>query len=533
MSDAFLLRSSLAHTNFNEGLTAIPDNSISLNYPRLLAPLQSTAAALLYSTFLLGYALALWKPSIYNYYLMRVLETFPILARLNLTKRRVGSATLGGLLVFQELQLQSRLISDFRALTKGFWSEVDSITLHYLRRSSTKAAAVKVHMFHGFGANCLSWLPIMALFRGGAANVVAHDIPGFGFNPRLRKVPISVSFPTIYRPLWNARASLSICPTSGTNQSNASSLMAPVVLMGHSMGSVASLAAAASVAFDKATSLGYKSGDSINSADIRARMPNVTLVLVDPALSFSKTQQKQKIVNRPSGPGDTKPLVRSEDARCLGTSLKNLEKVALGVKRSELQPNISHKSVLMSCFRYIMSFTKSLLLLPAKIFLRRLVHTDQLWYSGLGAAWGKGSAVRPDTVWRYKLASMALGFDTDFGRFLASQRSVKNSPSKKRCDDFAFSNAEIVPGVTQLDVLVGLVDLGVKVVIMHGTDDSLIPIGNSQHMADLVQDALAFETGARPGLQILPLKGLGHVPHEENPLEFVQKLNSIGIDLLN
>ena len=526
MSDAMSLQSSLIDTNFNEGLTAIPDNSMSLNYPRLLAPLQSTAAAFAYSLFFFGYALARWSPSTYNYYLKRLLQFFPMLARLNLTKRKVGSATLGALLIFQEFQLQSRLISDFRALTKGFWSEVDSITLHHLRRSSTNALAIQLHMFHGFGANCLSWLPIMALFRGNAANAVAHDIPGFGFNPRLRKVPISVSFPTIYRPLWNARASLSIRLSS--SEIITASSMAPVVLMGHSLGSVASIAAAAAVAYDKVTAVGYKSGEGINCTDIRVQMSNVTLVLVDPALSFSKTQQKQKIVKGTSSPGDPKP--------CLETSLKNLEKVALGVKESELQPPSSSQSVLMSCLRYIVTVTKSVLLLPLRIFLRRLVHTDKLWYEGLGAAWGKSSGVRPDTVWRYKLASMALGFDTDFGRFLASQRSVKNHPdssSKKKCDDFAFANPEIVPGVTQLDVLVGLVDLGVKVVIVHGTDDRLIPIGNSLRMADLVQHALPDGAGGGPDLQVLPLEGLGHVPHEEDPVGFLRKLNSIGINLLD
>ena len=73
---------------------------------------------------------------------------------------------------------------------------------------------------------------------------LAHDTPGFGFNPRPRSdvdVMRRGLFPTIYRPLWGAKASLSLAADNENEPP-----VAQRIFMGHSMGSVSAMAAAAS-----------------------------------------------------------------------------------------------------------------------------------------------------------------------------------------------------------------------------------------------------------------------------------------------
>ena len=70
---------------------------------------------------------------------------------------------------------------------------------------------------------------------------LAHDTPGFGFNPRPQcdsDVTSPGLFPTIYRPLWGAKVSLALAEKEQP--------VAQRIFMGHSMGSVSAMAAAAS-----------------------------------------------------------------------------------------------------------------------------------------------------------------------------------------------------------------------------------------------------------------------------------------------
>ena len=95
---------------------------------------------------------------------------------------------------------------------------------------------------------------------------------------------------------------------------------------------------------------------------------------------------------------------------------------------------IIFKSVLMK----IIGFLKRILKIPVQIILRRLVHWDFFWYQSLQYTWGKKiPQVKPGDVFRYKLASMAKGFDNDFLSFVSAQNI---SPKKKT--DLAFTGAE-------------------------------------------------------------------------------------------
>jgi hypothetical protein len=185
---------------FNPVPTDVP---LSLDYPNLLAPLVNPKVITV--TLLLALSCLRYRnfPSdIWQY----------IISRLKKNVIQITALFFLSLLINQEIQLERRLITDFTPITKGFLSKVDGIALHYIgtKPNAAALASTRVHLFHGFGANCLSWQPILSLFNSISINAIAHDFNGFGFNPRRRDNTANSYFPTIYRPLWNTMASLKI-----------------------------------------------------------------------------------------------------------------------------------------------------------------------------------------------------------------------------------------------------------------------------------------------------------------------------------
>ena len=511
------LHSSLSDAVPATGLIGASSDPLSLDYPDLFAPLKTTAAVCISFALVVTALFAHFRPFQWEFFLLRLFKLFPFLKKVKPKISKVIVAVFVALLTNQEVQLQNSLLVDFRTITKGFWSTVDNVIMHYLRCISPSATASSLHMFHGFGANSLSWRPIMKLFGIGSVSAVAHDIPGFGFNPRVRSVPDSVSHPIIYRPLWNARASLILGDNLVVDELGirTSSRENPVILMGHSMGSIGSLAAAAAVLYDSIQTA--DSTDPLNNKDISvSNKRSVTLVLVDPALTFSPGQKGKSLLKSQNNSMD--PGSNSKQ-----NSLNILEKVATAVRNSELVPDVKPKK--LGAISYLVGCVSSILQLPMKIILRRFVHTNWLWQKGLTFSNGEIGQISKDDIFRYKLASMAKAFDTDFIDFAEAQKGPVSSVGGA-----SFASCIIVPGVTQEDLLASLVDLGCKVVILHGTVDRVIPYKSSVKMVQLVQQALDL-TPLSPGIQLVPLKGFGHCPHEEDPNFFLQNLREIGIIL--
>lgn len=198
------LFSSISGTVTTEKITDVP---LSLDYPSLFAPLVNPKVIVV--TVLLALSCLRYKnfpPNIWQYIFTRIRKNFI----------QIFALSFLALLLNQEIQLERRLIIDFRPITKGFWSKVDGIVLHHIGiKSNPLLSSTRVHMFHGFGANCLSWQPFLNLLNPISLNAIAHDFNGFGFSPRSRDSTEEIYFPTIYRPLWNTRASLEISNYGG------------------------------------------------------------------------------------------------------------------------------------------------------------------------------------------------------------------------------------------------------------------------------------------------------------------------------
>ena len=462
------LQSSITGAAPSATISDTKGSQFSTNYPSLFAPLKTKAAGYLSLVLVLGYVVGQFQPFGLRYLLLRLFQLFPVLSRIKLSIKSTLAAVIVGLLINQEIQLDLNLITDFRFLTNGFWSRVDNIVLHYLQNKSTKISAVRLHLFHGFGANGLSFQPIMKLFGINKVNAVAHDTPGFGYSPRFREVSEDTSFPGIYRPLWNARASLTIGDESFSENENGNKKgngkidgksggadddlngikSNDIILMGHSMGCISAMAAAASVLYNE----NYLNNNN-SRVDTNKHSTNVTLVLIDPAFALSKDEQNITItsivhtVNQ-----STENMIfsdKSTEELFLPFSLANLEKVANGVRESHLEFSSNKNSIqslvksdaiipkkIKSICSQFVRFFENIIKIPLKIILRRFVHFDGFWYKGLQYSWGD-KKVDEEIVFRYKLAGMAKGFDDDLFSFVAAQQL-----SGKKKNELVYTNSE-------------------------------------------------------------------------------------------
>lgn len=108
----------------------------------------------------------------------------------------------------------------------------ESLGVHSLQHDSgigsPKYSAL--YLNHGFGASSLSWLPVIPKFanRLKIKKTLGHDAVGFGFTDRPENV-------TLYTPLASSQIGMQLLEQN--TEANATS----IVLMGHSMGSFATL----------------------------------------------------------------------------------------------------------------------------------------------------------------------------------------------------------------------------------------------------------------------------------------------------
>ena len=105
--------------------------------------------------------------------------------------------------------------------------------------STTQFTFEAIYVNHGFGANSLSWLPVLPRLvdRMKAKRGLGHDATGFGFTDRPKRDPKTQSHLHIYTP----KGSSEIGNTLLLQQAAVDESDKPVLLMGHSMGCLTTL----------------------------------------------------------------------------------------------------------------------------------------------------------------------------------------------------------------------------------------------------------------------------------------------------
>lgn len=161
------------------------------------------------------------------------------------------------------------------------------------------------------------------------------------------------------------------------------------------------------------------------------------------------------------------------------------------------------KAVLLLLVRLVLAAAGPLLV----VVLRRLVRARRFWERGLASAWHDGSLVTREYVDAYRSGQLVVGWEGGILRFLSARFGEKHG--------FLGSVREAFRGeghLSQAERLARVVRRhGIRVLIVHGSSDALVPAANSRRLAALL-----------PNAELLVFEGCGHMPHEECPDRFVE-----------
>ena len=329
-------------------------------------------------------------------------------------------------------------------------------SIHYLQTRPIEEVKPCLQLFHGFGASSLSFLSVLHHFHKlKSAHVFASDLVGFGFN---RRSELSRLPQVIYSPRWNAAVSNQIVNSSSVRANE-------FVIIGHSMGAIPAIVATALRRYE--------------SPEV-----NLSLVLEAPALRLE------------SSPGH---MPAEQIIRNLA-----LEAVSEYRNDSVLKPTLLRRLVGLPLLPLVIIRWIGMAIL--RFLVRRLTQLDGLWNNGLKLAFydfRKSTSPGPNG---YRLPSKAKGFDKQFLNFVFS-------PAR-----FRYTNRFIGSGITALDALKALHFLGVRIILIHGKNDNVVPLTASRNIKAQLS-----------GIELHEIDECGHIPHEEKPEVFNAILDSFVI----
>ena len=410
--------------------------------------------------------------------------------------------------LMSEAQEQKRLVSAEKAAdADSRFARVHGIKVHYKRRdglgsgfgnSRRDERMLVISCVHGFGANAYSWerAVLGELAERLEASVVAHDAPGFGLTERSEDL-------SKYTPRANAaiaRAMLDLAEngdadatakertgktwndavdeteTEGRAESGNSGDVASAasdgrkarrIIVGHSMGGI--------------------------SAAIAAAQGNIDdVVLIAPAVIAMV--------------GVSAPGASASDA----SSGVNSSEASEGSKKKN--PITALLGSVVRILRVLVAFLASPVL---KFALRKLVRSVAFWREGLSKAVGAAAAqrLRVDASWAdgYRRPSVVTGWDAGMVRVVLAAATGGVSLGKAL---FGYTSPFAEADKPE-NVIKALRDSKARVLIVHGSDDGIVPVGNSRRLKELI-----------PRAEILVMPGVGHMPHEEAPEAFLEAVQT-------
>lgn len=377
-----------------------------------------------------------------------LLTTIGLVAYTSLSKQPPRKVLRGaGLVILLLLALQELRFE--RSLIEDFTPYTEGKffrdSIHYLKTDSGQETRPCLQLFHGFGASSLSFLSVINHFRD-TAHVFAADLVGFGFNKRSKLSKLSRA---IYSPRWNAAVSHQIVNGSNIGASE-------YVVVGHSMGAIPAIIATALRRHESPTT-------------------NLSLVLEAPALNLESS------------------LNHIEDKEVI----RNLALDAVSEYRNDARIKKPFLSRLMTLPLLPLSLLRWMGVLALRFLIRRLTQLESLWNNGLKSAFYD---FRRNTIpgpIGYSLPSKAKGFDKQFIDFVLS-------PAQ-----FRYTNRFIGNGITALDALRALHSNGVRITLVHGKNDKVVPLAVSRRIKSQLS-----------GIELHEIDECGHIPHEERPEVF-------------
>lgn len=403
---------------------------------------------------------------------------------------------------------------------------VEGAEVHYKRSVAERAAPVApaVHCLHGFGASAYSWSFIqqgLAQRLGGV--VTAHDMPGFGLSQR----PWAERYYTLGYNGTAARDILeaeiaSLGAGNGANGTDANGRRSSKrVLIGHSMGGAAVaeaiiqnpegisgvvLVAPAIVAFwagvpEGALSDPVATGAALIEEFVSPEDPPGILESSNSDGTDSPTSSSSSLSSQPSlerGQSGDAPSPVAGSKRAKKASRKkgpNVFRIVAAIVQA----------VLLEVVRLGLLAATPLLVLA----LRKAVRSRRFWERGLASAWTDKSRITRQYVDGYRYPQLVRGWEGGMLRFLRGRFSEKAGLVH------AIASA-LQPGghLSQAERLAAACRAhGIPVLLVHGTEDVLVPVQNSRRLAKVIS-----------GARLVEFTRCGHMPHEESAERFIEEV---------
>lgn len=390
---------------------------------------------------------------------------------------------------YASVQVEGR---DLACPFNSHFIQVGGIDLHYRvskPRKTIDEITTAIHCLHGFGASSWSWSFVQdRLANALNAPITAHDMPGFGLSMR----PSNNKYYTL---VFNGSAAKTILEEHvefGGSEGKTSKKK--MVIIGHSMGAAAAaegiiadptgvtavvLVAPAIVALWPAPPMQAAEDPVATSLAVVEEMVSAQDSPRD--LPYPPAQHQHQHQQKTAGVVSGWKLVRVAGAMVQGASL-----LALRILLQLSQPFFV-------------------------LILRKLVRSEKFWERGLATAWWDKSRVTREYVDSYRFPQLIRGWEAGILHFLWARFSEKNNFIE------AIQHATQGDGhLTQAERLANVVRLhNIRVLIVHGKDDALVPIANSCRLAQILPNTTCIE-----------FNQCGHMPHEEMPEKFVEEVSN-------
>lgn len=375
------------------------------------------------------------------------------------------------------------------------WMAVDAVKLHVtvegLPDKSKACIRHAFHCLHGFGSHTFSYSMIQKkLAEDLGALVSAHDFCGFGLSQRPRDGKY-------YSMRFHGEAGLDIIEQLLAEQVNGDATAMPAVkkiLVGHSMGASA-----------VAEALIHDEDERIAGVVLIA--PAIVCGWTTPATKKQSQSRKDGIINDFLLFIDS--MFETED------SLKSSSS-SVGTKGSKQAGKMvgDFLRVFMSLLRALLAEFINVIFRVARPILQVAIHPlvfpRQFWSSGLSQAVRK-LKIQASMDWKryvdgYRMPVLVENWEEGLMRFVSARITARNGLLHELRRVLHPENTML-----QAERLRDACNKrNVPVLIVHGSDDGLVPVGNSHRLVECL-----------PHASLVTLD-CGHCPHEEMPQEFIK-----------
>ncbi len=448
-------------------------------------------------------------------------------------------------LVFAALRLGLRLskqrdvlVSERQAAVEGseFVELADGARLHYLLSASSppplaennrspSAAPILFHINHGFGANALTLDPLIeslgaavrASVPGAPVWLCAHDRLGFGLSSRPREA-------REYGVACGAALGLGLLESLPLGDARAHSACR-TVLVGHSLGGSLSarMAVLERASLPPRTLLRLAglapTGVHDDEALSPLRPPAAALVLIAPALIAGAMPPPDAaegaVAPTPPSPPPSSPLSLPPPPPPSPPPSASPPGGPRPVGPRAAPPAASVRAALGAA-------SQAAVLLALRLAILPLLWSGRFWARGVGAAYADAARLVPPMVTRYRWPAQVAGADRGVACFVLSAllgggpRASQTAAEAGGARPPAEARAAAALTMTDAQLVRALREAQMPVLIVHGTDDRIVPLRNSRRLAQLLG----------PSAALVELAGCGHCPQEECPERVAEEVRA-------